>query len=139
MAAINRRQQLLLLLFLYKKQRAAWFMRRKKIVALVSAVLQRRRNLSNIKAYLSLLCAEIEHFQSPQPRIRSCRRLPRNQGWWDLIWDKYDDDRFKQTFRVSRGTFEYILSKIRHKIEKEVTTELPISPILQNILQTCKR
>ena len=38
---------------------------------------------------------------------RSCRRLPRNEGWWDLIWNTYSGDRFKKTFHVSRSTFSH--------------------------------
>jgi hypothetical protein len=34
----------------------------------------------------------------------------------------------KKTFRVSRATFIYLLSKIRHKLERQHITEEPISP-----------
>ena len=44
---------------------------------------------------------------------RSCRRLTRNNGWWELIWKSYTDDQFKQTFRVSKDTFTFILGRIR--------------------------
>ena len=59
---------------------------------------------------------------------RSCRRLTRNDGWWHLVWTSYSNKRFKQTFRVSRGTFQYILLRIRADIEKQVVTEEPVSP-----------
>ena len=61
-------------------------------------------------------------------RIRSCRRLARNPGWWDLVWTSYTEKRFKKTFRVSKGTFRYILSKIRRDLEKHTMAEDPISP-----------
>ena len=54
---------------------------------------------------------------------RSCRRLIRNGGWWHLVGTSYSDKRFKQTFRVSRGTFQYILYQFRADIEKQVVTE----------------
>lgn len=59
---------------------------------------------------------------------RSCRRLRRNQGWWDLIWNTYSVERFKKTFRVSRSTFNYILCRIHHKLERKTVCEEPISP-----------
>ena len=41
---------------------------------------------------------------------------------------QYDDKRFKETFRISRDTFKYILSEILVTIEKQNTAEEPISP-----------
>ncbi len=40
-----------------------------------------------------------------KPRIRSCRRLKRNSGWWENVWQNYASSRFKLTFRISRETF----------------------------------
>ena len=53
---------------------------------------------------------------------RTCR------GWWDVVWSTYSDARFKRTFRVSRATFAFILSKICHRLERETICEEPISP-----------
>ena len=61
------------------------------------------------------------------PRVRSCRRYPRNAGWWENVWGNYDDRRFKEAFWVTRGTFIYIAERIRGKIEKESLTEDAIS------------
>ena len=59
---------------------------------------------------------------------RSCRRLRRNiTGWFEFIQDTYSDRRFKKTFRVSKATFQYILSHIGYDLEKETVTEIPIS------------
>ena len=70
--------------------------------------------------------------EAPNPRQpRSCRRLIRNNGWWNKVWHQYSEKRFKRTLRVSRGTFLYILERIRHDIAKETVTEEPISPELQ--------
>ena len=60
--------------------------------------------------------------------IRFCRRFCRNTGWWELVWTQYDDKRFKETFRISRNTFKYILSAIQVNIEKQHTVEEPASP-----------
>ena len=64
-------------------------------------------------------------------RPRSCRRLIRNGGWWEKVWHQYSEKRFKRTFRVTRGTFLYILGRIRHDIKKEGLTEEPVSPELR--------
>ena len=65
------------------------------------------------------------------PIPRSCRRLARNTGWWNIIWQTYSYARFKKTFRVSRGTFTFILSRIRHVLERESVVEEPIPPDLR--------
>ena len=59
---------------------------------------------------------------------RSCRRHSRNKGWWENLWSTYSDLRFKETFRVSKDTFLFILNKIRPDIEKDFITEDPVSP-----------
>ena len=59
---------------------------------------------------------------------RSCRRLQRNSGWWDIVWNVYDDSRFKKAFRITKETFLYILGKIRHVIERNTVNEILISP-----------
>ena len=45
-----------------------------------------------------------------------------------MVVNTYDDERFKYTFRVSRDTFEFILNKIQHRLQKQTITEVPISP-----------
>ena len=55
----------------------------------------------------------------------------RNNGWWATVWNNYSDARFKKTFRVTRATFLYILSHIRHRLDRQTVTEEPISPELR--------
>ena len=62
---------------------------------------------------------------------RSCRRLARNSGWLDIGWNTYSEARFKKTFCVSRKTFNYILNRIRGKLERQTITEVPLSPELR--------
>ena len=77
------------------------------------------------------LFAAILAFASNNPRAeRSCRRLERNSGWWELVWNTYNDERFKKTFRVSRETFDFILERLRKTLERETLCEEPISPEL---------
>ena len=59
--------------------------------------------------------------------LQSCRTLLRNGGWWNLVWQHYSDARLKKTLRVSKETLSYILGKIKHLLERETVTELPIS------------
>ena len=63
---------------------------------------------------------------------RRTRRFPRfygnNKSWWETVSQTYFQKRFKHTFRVSRTTFNCILSKIRDRIQKEYVTEEPIPP-----------
>lgn len=62
------------------------------------------------------------------PRLRSCRRLIRNEGWWQKVWNTYSDARFKKTLRVSRATFHFILGCVGHVLQRQTVTEEPISP-----------
>ena len=43
-----------------------------------------------------------------------------------MVWNTYSEKRFKQTLRVSRGTFQFILNRIRHDLERVVVCEDPI-------------
>ena len=67
----------------------------------------------------------------PEPRNSVCRsvqRNARNTGWWQLVWNTYNDKRFKETFRVTRATFLCILEHIRPKLEKEQSPKNPFPP-----------
>lgn len=88
------------------------------------------RRYMRIIAALSLLnvTASVKTITTLKPRIRSCRGLPRNIGWWSNIWENYSDKQFKGTFRISKGTFNFIVEKIRHKLQKKVVIEEPVSP-----------
>ena len=79
--------------------------------------------------YLALLlAARIKTEMARKPRIKICRRVQRNSGWWEIICRDYSENRFKQTFRVSRETFYHILAKIRADLERMTVAEEPISP-----------
>ena len=49
-------------------------------------------------------------------------------GWFNLVWSTYSDERFKKTFRISRATFQFILQRIRHVLDRDNVTEELISP-----------
>ena len=73
-------------------------------------------------ALLLLLLVSQRNNTVPRP-IRSCRRLNRNTGWWDKLWNTYSEARFKKTFRVCRSTFNFILNRIEPFIVRETVTE----------------
>ena len=66
----------------------------------------------------------------PKRRTRRFQRFYRNnKNWWETVSQKrISQKRFKHTFRVPRTTFNFILSKIQHIIQKEYVTEEPILP-----------
>ena len=100
--------------------------RRRLLEGALSYAMLRRRTLLKTCLISVLLLASRQN-ASPIYR-RSCRRLPRNIGWWDLVWRTYSEQRFVKTFRVSRRTFCFILSRIQHVLERQTINEQPISP-----------
>ena len=64
-----------------------------------------------------------------KPRIRRCRRVQRNTGCWEIICRDCSESRFKQTFRISRNTFDQINQKyMRPDLERMTVAEEPVSP-----------
>ena len=89
-------------------------------------MLTRRQQLLNV-CFLTLLLL-FSRLENATPKYtRSCRRLGRNMGWFNCVWNTYSEERFKKTFRVSRGTFQFILSRIRHVLQRDTVNEDPIS------------
>ena len=65
----------------------------------------------------------------PQRRLQRAQRFQRNNvNWRTTVSKTYSDERFRQTFRVSRTAFYFDLSKIEHRICKEFVVEAPINP-----------
>ena len=44
------------------------------------------------------------------------------------MWNNYLDKRFCGTFQISKGTFSFILRRIRHVLERDTINEQRISP-----------
>ena len=102
--------------------------RRIKLFNLFNVILARRRRIVLTAIMILQLCLNVNrNVTIPRP-IRSCRRLVRNSGWWETVWTQYSDARFKKTFRVSKNTFAYLLTNIRHLLERQTLCEVPISP-----------
>ena len=122
MAAIDKKKLAIVKKFIAKRRK-----RRKQFVKGMTLLLKRRQLM--LKAMLVAMLLLLSRSQVAH-HYRSCRRLLRNSGWWEKVWNHHDDKRFKQTFRVSRSTFNLILSRIRHKLERQTLCEEPISPEL---------
>ena len=113
--------------YLERKRAVLWMMvvrareRRYRIhQSVISNLVRRRKHLLKVCLMLVVLLKENQQNQivHVQPQPRRWRRLERNTGWWDLLWNTYSPDRFKTTFRVSRETFDFILNRIRGSLEK---------------------
>ena len=58
----------------------------------------------------------------------SCRRFAQKRDLWDTVKNSYNKERFKEIFRMSRGTFYYMLGKIHPAINEKLNIEAPIPP-----------
>ena len=88
----------------------------------------RRRRLLSVCLISLLMLFSQRRVIRQLPRHRSCRRLVRNTGWWENVWNNYSEARFKKTFRISRATFRYILDRIEPILARQTLTEDLISP-----------
>ena len=115
-------------LYTYMEQRKRR-RRRNLIAGIIQSFKNRNGKLQQINFTLTFCLTVLENQLFTEKRNRRFRRLPRsNTFWWESVWNNYSDDCFKQTFRLSRSTFTYVLSHIRHKLVKEYVAEELISP-----------
>ena len=132
MAALNRRQILNIFLLYLKNRRKKASLMNKAIAILLHFEEKRnlivRQCLLHIEAILLLVQEHEEVKRRERRKARSCRRFLRNTGWWDLVRDTYSPERFYETLRMSRATFNHILVRIHDKLLKKAVTEEPIPP-----------
>ena len=73
--------------------------RRKRIQQCIINMLKVRRRIIMNVCLLSLLILSRARNNAariaPARKQRSCRRFPRNQGWWENVWRNYSEKRFK--------------------------------------------
>ena len=114
----------LLMIMAYVKQRKNYEKRRRNVLIHIINAIKRRNQC--VQTILQL----INEFQlmnaSPNARIRSCRRLPRNKGWWETVSRQYCDKRFNFFFRVSKETFYFLVEKLQI-LRRDTIAEEPIS------------
>ena len=61
--------------------------------------------------------------------LQSCRRFSRNNiNFWNHVGIYYTEARLKSGFRVTRGTFTYILDVLPPYLQRETLSEKPMSP-----------
>ena len=77
----------------------------------------RRRLLLQVSSFILLLVS-----------FNESQRFQRKLGWWNTVCNTNSEKRFKKTLCVSRGTFQFILNRIRHDLERDVVCEDPIPP-----------
>ena len=74
--------------------------RRRMVESVLHSLLSRKMRLIKLAMALDhcmVLVAFAGKNAATPVRRRSCRRLSRNAGWWNIIWQTYSDARF--TFR----------------------------------------
>ena len=123
MAAINRRHFLSILLLYLKNRRKKVDLMNKAIAMLLYYEEKRRiifhQCLLHVETIL-LLVQNLEEINRRERRkARSCRRFLRNKRWCDLVRDTYSPERFFETFRMCRATFNHILERIHDKLVKK--------------------
>jgi len=69
--------------------------------------------------------------------IRQARRAwswPRNQFWFDnLLQGAYVEDWWKENFRISRSTFDYIVRTVGPDLEKQITRLREPIPVVKRV------
>ena len=119
-AAFNRRRLLLLLFIFTREIRGTTCYVFKYLYQFY--YLWKKRRIFLIQQYLNHLknLTMVDHFirKKIRRKPRLCRRFIRNQGWWGSVPDTYNNNRFYETFRISRNTLYYILNKISSQIEE---------------------
>ena len=98
-------------LYTYMKQRKKWRRRRRNLIA---GIIQSLKNRNGKLYQINFTCLTLlENQLFTKKRNRRFRRLPRtNTFWWEIVWNSYSDDLFKQSIRLSRSTFTFVLSQI---------------------------
>ena len=98
--------------------------KRRRMQTVLAHFMTRKRQLITVCA-LSLPLVMPNQVVGMRQYSRSCRRLERNNGWFNTVLSSYSGKRFKKTFRVSRETFAFILARIRHVLRRNTTNEQP--------------
>jgi len=133
MAVVNKRFLVCMLLNYLRNRRKKMEMTKRITTILVH--LEARRNILISKCLLQieilLLNEKLNVLKRNQRKPRSCRRFVRNSGWWELVRDTYDANRFFETFRMSRHfLFQFHPPSCKHG--KKETSTIMISCVLKS-------
>ena len=56
--------------------------------------------------------------------------MPRSNHWWETTVLTFDDDRWLDTFRVRKGTLDFICSKVEEVLAPSPTPVIPNRSLL---------
>ena len=109
MAAFNQahKLKLLLLWFLRRREKRANKILEKKTLLRSDAYSTKKLRITFLKAIL--VCVN-------RPRYRALWMHPRSLTWFEMVDREYDDELWYSNFRVTRGTFEFLLNKVMEYI-----------------------
>lgn len=93
---------------------------KKKMQTALHFMFARRQQLLNVSLLMLLLLFSRQQNVTPKYSW-VCRCFGRNMGWFNYFWNNYSEEWFKKTFHISRSTFQFILSRIRHVLERDNT------------------
>ena len=118
----DRSRRFLILLYLHNKRNS--LISRRRLIHTLELKLKKKARL--LKICLEVLLGNINLLRNfplldRSTRSRSLGRYNCNNGWWSTFNTVYNEERFKQAFRVSRTTFNHILERILPFISKEDT------------------
>ena len=127
----NMRLNKILILYLYERYRYE-LKNRQNIIRYLEIKIRKQPQILQVSTTLLKQCLSLQQLKQDlnkkKRRKRSCGKHIRNKGWWNTVSVSYNDERFKQTFRVSKTTFDYILQRIAPLLVKEETGAGAISP-----------
>ena len=94
------------LVLAYKLQRDKWRKKHVRMLRILHIFTQRRRNIMRNLLALHSITASLDQIRhaTRERKTRSARRI-RNGGWWRMVLQEFDEERFIKTFRLSRNTF----------------------------------
>ena len=101
------------ILFFYVHESCNNELRRRQIIEIK---IRRQRKILQVSATLKFFKLK-QLVQSLSKKQR--KKHIRNKGLWAIVSTSYKDERFKQAFRVSRTTFDYMSQKTSPLLPKE--------------------
>lgn len=100
--------------------------------ALMYVALRRKRIILLFPSVELLLLSRKQSMAADRVYQRPCRHLARNNGHRETVWNTYTHERFKKNFRISKDSFNFILSRIWNDLErqpdnKKMKTQYPLN------------
>ena len=87
--------------------------------ALMYVALRRKRMILLFPSVELLLLTRKQSMATDRVYQRPCRHLARNKTYREIVWNMYIHERFKKNFRISKDSFNFILSRIWNDLERQ--------------------